>query len=133
MSREREQKDVAVYWMGKAKESLTSARLEYSQGHLSFSINRLYYAVFYALSSILSLRGLSYGKHAAVRASFHRDFVKTGIVPEEMGKLFDRLFYDRQKGDYVALTAFDSNIVKEEIEQVEAFIAIFEGILDKEQ
>ena len=76
---------------------------------------------------------MKYGRHSAVRASLHRDFIKTGIASEEMGKLFDRLFYDRQKADYAAFTSFDPGIVREEIEQFEGFIALFQDILNREQ
>lgn len=133
MNNQEQRREIASYWIEKAKESFRSAQLEYSQGHLSFCVNRLYYAVFYAVSAVLALRGLKYGKHSAVRAFLHRDFVKTGIASEEMGKLFDRLFYDRQKADYTAFTSFDPEIVKEQIKQVEAFITIFQDILNKEQ
>ncbi|HUW65488.1 MAG TPA: HEPN domain-containing protein [Spirochaetia bacterium] len=119
MNNQGQRRDIANYWMEKAKESFHSAQLEYSQGHLSFCVNRLYYAVFYAVSAILASRGLKYGKHSAVRSSLHRDFVKRGIASEEMGKLFDRLFHDRQEADYAAFSSFDPEIVREEIEQVE--------------
>jgi len=76
MSNQEHCQKIAGYWMEKAEESLESARLEYSQGHFGFCINRLYYAAFYAVSAVLAARGLKYGKHAAVRASLHRDFVK---------------------------------------------------------
>jgi len=67
--------EIARYWMEKAKESLDSARLECEKEHLGFCLNRLHYAVFYAVSSVLASRGLKYGKHSAVRSALHRDFV----------------------------------------------------------
>jgi uncharacterized protein (UPF0332 family) len=73
MSNQEHCQKIAGYWMEKAEESLESARLEYSQGHFGFCINRLYYAAFYAVSAVLAARGLKYGKHAAVRASLHRE------------------------------------------------------------
>ena len=125
--------EIARYWMEKAKESLDSARLEYEKEHLDFCLNRLYYAVFYAVSSVLASRGLKYGKHSAVRSAIHRDFVKTGIVPQEMGKLFDRLFSDRQEADYAVFVAFDREIVKGQLEQVESFLTMFQAILSEDQ
>jgi uncharacterized protein (UPF0332 family) len=76
---------------------------------------------------------LKYGKHAAVRASFHRDFVKRGVVPAKMGKLFDRLFYDRQEADYAVFVKFDQDVVANEIEEVEEFLTVFRSILEKKE
>ncbi len=125
--------EIAAYWMAKAKESLESAQLEFSQGHLSFCANRLYYAAFYAVSAVLAMRSLKYGKHSAVRASFRLDFVKQGIVSPELGKLYDRLFLDRQEADYIAFVNLDPELVKSELDQVKAFINIFQNLLEKEK
>jgi hypothetical protein len=131
MSEQEHSQKIAGYWMEKAEESLQSARLEYSQGHLDFCINRLYYAVFYAVSEVLASRRLKYGKHTAVRASLHRDFVKRGVISAKMGKLFDRLFYDRQEADYAVFVEFDKDVVADEIEEVEEFLIVFRRILEK--
>ncbi|MDA8334015.1 MAG: HEPN domain-containing protein [Peptococcaceae bacterium] len=133
MNKGEQLRELGAYWLEKAKDSFQSAQLEYSQGHLSFSINRLYYAVFYVVSAVITSRGLKYGRHSAVRASLHRDFIKTRMASEDMGKLFDRLFYDRNKADYAAFTSFNPEIVKEEIEQVGMFIAQFEDIFNRGQ
>jgi uncharacterized protein (UPF0332 family) len=44
------------YWIEKAFESLESAKSEYASGRLSFAVNRVYYACFYALSAGLRHR-----------------------------------------------------------------------------
>ena len=124
--------EIAKYWIIKAKESLKSAQLEYEQKLLSFATNRLYYAAFYAASSVLASRGQSYGKHSAVRASVHRDFVKTGLLSLEQGKLYDQLFFDRQEGDYVAFTEFDESVIKQQITKVKDLIDRFEKIFKEE-
>ncbi|MBT3255803.1 MAG: HEPN domain-containing protein [Deltaproteobacteria bacterium] len=52
-SKSRDQKEALVaYWLEKAHESLQSARSEYESGRLSFAMNRLYYAAFYALTAL---------------------------------------------------------------------------------
>ncbi|MBC7325339.1 MAG: HEPN domain-containing protein [Moorella sp. (in: Bacteria)] len=103
--------EVAHYWLDKVQASLESARREYAQGRLDFSANRLYYAAFYAVSAVLAARGKSYGKHDAVRAAFHRDLVKTGATDIKFGKLYDRLFYSRQKVDYEVFAEIDPEVL----------------------
>jgi len=131
MNSSDQNREIAEYWIVKAKESLKSAQLEYEQKLLSFAANRLYYAAFYAASAVLASRGQKYGKHSAVRASVHRDFVKTGLLSKEQGKLYDELFFDRQEGDYVAFTDFDDAVIGHQIGRVQDLLKRFEELLRK--
>jgi uncharacterized protein (UPF0332 family) len=54
-------------------------------------------------------------------------------VSPEMGKLYDRLFLDRQEADYTAFVNLDIEVVKNEIDQVQAFINLFHNLLEKEK
>lgn len=76
-------------------------------------MNRLYYSAFYAVSAALLDRQVSFMKHAGVRASLHRELVKTGLLEEKWGKLYDRLFEDRQEGDYMAMVALHRGVVRD--------------------
>ena len=61
--------EMVRYWWAKAEESLASARREFQAGSMSFAMNRLYYAKFYAVSALLMTRDLSFKKHSGVRAA----------------------------------------------------------------
>ena len=39
----------------------------------------------------------------------HREFVKTGFVPETLGRFYDLLFDNRQRGDYDDFVALRQN------------------------
>lgn len=95
------------HWWKMAEEAFQSARIAYGAGHLHSAMNRAYYAVFYATTAALVERGLHFKRHGGVRSAFHRELVKPGLLPAEMGAVYDRLFQDRQHGDYMAL--IDSN------------------------
>ena len=103
------------YWWSKALNSLSSARREFDANELSFAMNRIYYAAFYAVSAALLERGTSFKKHSGVRSAFHREFIKTGLLNTEWSKFYDQLFEDRQEGDYIALTAFDRDYVERQL------------------
>ena len=113
---------VVRYWWSMAEESLASAYREFAAEAYPFAVNRLYYAAFYAVSALLLERRLSFKKHSGVRASFHREFVKTGLIATEWGKLYDQLFEDRQEGDYVALISFDREYVEENLKRCDKFL-----------
>lgn len=55
-------KQLALYRMNRAKEALDEADLLLSNGHVLTSVNRIYYACFYAVSAILLLKGVLFVK-----------------------------------------------------------------------
>jgi uncharacterized protein (UPF0332 family) len=122
VTKEEVRHKVVRHWWKMAQESLQSARREAEVGTLHFAINRAYYALFYAASAALLERRREFKRHSGVRAAFHREFIKSGLLARELGDLYDRLFKNRQYGDYVALVEFKPEYVKEEIERVEAFL-----------
>ena len=66
-------KQLGIYRLSRAKESLTETELLLAKGHVLTAVNRLYYACFYAASAILLLKGYSSPKHTGVRSLFHPD------------------------------------------------------------
>jgi hypothetical protein len=112
MSNDEQWIEIVRYWWEKAWESLGSARREITAKSYSFAVNRLYYAVFYGASAALFDKKLSFKKHSGVRASFHREFIKTGLLNEEWGKIYDQLFEDRHESDYIALVEFEHEYVE---------------------
>ena len=123
MSAEEQRVKIIRYWWSKAEESLASARREFEAESYSFAVNRLYYALFYGVSAALLDRQLSFSKHSGVRAAFHREFIKTGLLDVEWGKLYDQLFEDREEGDYVALVSFDREYVESQLVHCSQFLS----------
>jgi len=62
--------------------------------------SRAYYAAFYAVSARFLLDGKFFRRHSAVEAAVHRDLVKPGVWPEELGTGYSRLSQLRARGDY---------------------------------
>lgn len=123
--------DVIRYWWSKAEDSVKSAKREYDAGFLSFAINRLYYAAFYGVSAALLDRKISFKKHSGVRAVFHQQFIKSGLLDIKWGRFYDQLFEDRQEGDYVVLAVFEREYVETQIvlcfqflEKLRVFISV---------
>ncbi len=65
MNEEESLKELVRYWFKKSHESLDAARDELKAGRLSFSVNRIYYSCFYAVSAILLQEKLSFKKTLA--------------------------------------------------------------------
>lgn len=122
MNNEIDRIELTKYWWSKSNESLDCARREFEAKCYGFAMNRLYYAAFYGVCAALIERHKTYKKHSGVRAAFHREFVKTGLIDTEYGKLYDQLFEDRQEGDYIAFVTFESHYVEIQINRCSQFL-----------
>lgn len=131
MNKEKGLNQIIKYWIEKSNESLKSAEDELKKGRLSFSVNRIYYSCFYIVSALLLQRGYRFKKHSGVRACFHRHFVKSGLVDEEDGKFYDRLFGARLKGDYVEFTGFERPQVEEWLNEAKRFVDTVKRLIEQ--
>ena len=117
MSKDQEnQKTVIQYWLEKPRECLASAGDEVKADRLSFAVNRIYYACFYAATAVLLRKRLRFKKHAGVRALFHQHLVKPGLISTTGGELYDELFDTRLQADYLEFTSFQRGTVEKWLE-----------------
>lgn len=128
MTRDEASAEAVRYWLAKASECLASAEDEARSGRLSFAVNRCYYAAFYAASAALLSRGKRFVKHSGVRAAVHRDLVKPGSLPEDLGRIYDRLFHDRQQGDYIEFVSFEAADVGRTIGESRRLVGALEAL-----
>jgi uncharacterized protein len=90
--------EVTDLWQRALQALRTAARLVEDDPDASAS--RSYYAAFYAVSALLAFDQRSFAKHTAVERAVHRDLVKPGIWPVEVGAAFSWLVTLRTTGDY---------------------------------
>jgi uncharacterized protein (UPF0332 family) len=77
-------------------------------------INRLYYAMFYAVLALLQEKQLGTSKHIGAISLFDKEFVKTGIFDKGMSKALHRAFELRQKGDYME----QAEVTKKDVDEI---------------
>ncbi len=118
--------ELIKYRISRAKEVLEEAEVMVKMKHWKTCVNRLYYACFYVVNALLMKHNLSSSKHTGVRALFNKNFILTGIISKECGKLYNLLFKYRQQSDYEDLFTIDENIVKEWLEQSKDFVKIIQ-------
>ena len=124
-----EERSLITYRLSRAQEAIDEAKLLFNTGHINSYVNRLYYACFYAVSALLLSQGISTSKHGYLRSLLHRDFVKEGSIPKELGKHFDLLFDSRQESDYADLVVFKAEEVADWLVQTETFVSHIEKLI----
>ncbi len=118
----KEERSLIEYRMERAREALDDAKIMFEAMRINTYVNRLYYACFYAVSALLLTRNFSTSKHSYLRSLMHREFVKTGLMPPEMGDHFDLLFDNRLKGDYADFIRFKAEQVAGWLKPTEEFV-----------
>jgi len=109
--------DLIRYRLERSKEALKDAETLLSAGSLTGAVNRMYYAMFYAVVALLKTKGLASSKHSGIRAMFNQHYVKTGAVSKELGRFYGDLFDRRMKGDYVDFVEFTEDQVNTYLEK----------------
>ncbi len=93
------------YRLEQARDSLKEADVLMAAGmSLRSVMNRLYYAMFYAVLALLQDKQAGTSKYSGAISLFDREFIKTGIFDKELSKALHRAFELRQKGDYMEQT-----------------------------
>jgi uncharacterized protein (UPF0332 family) len=125
----KEQNDYINYRLQRASDTLNDARLLAENERWNSSINRLYYACFYAVSALLFYHSIEAKTHKGVRIKFMSEFIKTELFDKEYGKLFSDLYDWRQEGDYSDFVSFDKDLTLPLIKRTEEFIALIRKYL----
>ena len=94
------------------------------------SANRVYYAVFHAVTALLIKNELHAESHQGVSVLFSKHFVKEGIIDVEYGRLFARLENMREKSDYTCLFETTEEEMLPMIPKAKELVTIIEGLLN---
>jgi uncharacterized protein (UPF0332 family) len=77
-------------------------------------------------------RGHRFSKQPGVRGAVHRHLVKTGSLSPEWGRFYDRLFQDRQQGDYIEFVSFEKRDFLTTLEQARELVETLQHLLQEQ-
>ena len=113
---------VVEYRIERAYTALEQAKKNLEIKCLEVTANRLYYAAYYAASALLIAYGIRTKSHEGNIGQFGQQFVLTGKLPKELGKLYNQLFQMRLTGDYGDTFGLSEEDVVPKIAPTEDFI-----------
>ncbi len=122
-----ERKEYVKYRIESAYKTVDAAKVLAEKGFWNSAVNRLYYAVFYAVNALLVFNNIETKSHSATKSKFSLHFVKTGKFDKKYGKLLAELYDWRQKGDYENIFDYDSESVKPLFEPVSEMIKLIDA------
>lgn len=127
-----ETQQLVLYRLYRADEAIHEAELLLAANHINTTVNRLYYACFYAISALLLAKGYSSSRHTGIRSLFHQKVVKPGLISVSSGHLYDRLFDNRQKSDYADLVIFVAEDVRLWLDEAKGFVSSVKALTHRE-
>ena len=125
------QKNLSNYRIAEAEDSLKVAAHCLKEGLYKDSINRSYYAAFYAVKAILALSTVDFKRHKDVMGYFNKEFVAKEIFPREIGRKLGTLQRVREKSDYDDFYIASREKAEEQFQTAELVIGEVKKYLDK--
>lgn len=123
--------DLIQYRLAEAKDTQSDVELLISHDRLRAAINRIYYSMFYSLLAL----GLKYefetSKHAQLIGWFNKTFIQAGLIDTNYGKIINKAFNRRTKGDYDSYIEFDRETVIEMYEEMKDFNSVIERFINQ--
>lgn len=126
------QKNLSNYRIAEAEDSLKVAAHCLKEGLYKDSINRSYYAAFYAVKAILALSTVDFKRHKDVMGYFNKEYVAKEIFPREIGRKLGTLQRVREKSDYDDFYIASREKAEEQFQTAELVIGEVKKYLDKE-
>lgn len=93
--------------------------------------NRMYYSCYYITSALLIKSGFNASTHNGVIRLFGQHFVSTGIVSNDLGRLFSSIYELRQSGDYDDWKQIEAKDILPLVNDVEEYIQTIKSLIDK--
>jgi uncharacterized protein (UPF0332 family) len=86
--------------LAKADSYLEDAIYLYEGSRYESAVNRSYYSMFVSIQELLLSKDIFVKTHSGTKVKFHELFLKTTLLPLDLGKIFEDALMLRQDADY---------------------------------
>jgi len=117
------------YRLKQAKETISDVQLLIDNNRLRSAVNRIYYGMFYSLLALALANQFETSKHSQLIGWFNKNFINEGLMDARYGKMVNKAFNKRTKGDYDTFVDFETEIVLEMFTEMQEFIASIESYI----
>lgn len=114
----------------RAKQTAVEARFNLDNNFLNLAENRIYYAMFYAVSALALKCDFITSKHSQLKGWFNKEFIATQKIDPLYYKIYNRAFERRQEGDYDDFASFDKEEVEEDIKNMNLFLEMLFSFME---
>src|SRR3990167_8566048 len=123
--------DVIKMMLMKARKKVATAKTNLDNDQYDDAVSRSYYAVYHAISAVLLSKGLHFSSHGQTIGAFSREFVKTKTFPAAFTKMIEKLYNERQTGDYDFESHIDEDVAEGDLNYAKDILKTCEEYLAK--
>lgn len=127
---DEERNTIVKYELEKASTTLCEVDALIENNLWNGAANRLYYAVFHAISALLIHDGHQVSTHQGSHALFGLHYIKTEKLPAEFGRLYSQLQTMREESDYNCIYDVTPDELTEKIEPAKRLINAIAAMID---
>ncbi len=113
----------------KAVSYLEDATYLFEGARYESAVNRAYYSMFIAIQGLLLYRDVFVKTHSGTKSKFHQLFLKTNLLPIELGKIFEDALMLRQDADYDFRFEVTKEDASQTIEDAKIFLAAINSFI----
>lgn len=133
MMQEFYEKDLARYKLERAKEEMDTAVLLLNHEKIKAANNRAYYSIYYSLTAVLCLEPIAFKRHKDTIGYFNKNYVHTGIFPEELGRNISKAAKVRHASDYDEFYIAGRDEAERQIQTARVLIDLVEKFITEKQ
>ena len=122
--------NLSKYRLLRAEEALSEAEYNLAGEKFRVSLNRSYYAVFYAMRAVNALDGFDSKKHSGVRSHFRQQYLKTGKLDKGLSDIIKETIEYREKADYDDFYVVSVSDAKEQLQNTKKFVQEIKAFLE---
>lgn len=121
--------EMIQYRLQRSKQTIAEAKGALKNNQLHLAANRIYYAIFYSVSALSLTQNFSTSKHKQLLGWFTKTFIKTQLLPIELGKIYASAYETRQEGDYDDMVEFDKDSLTAKFSDMKKFVIEIEKVI----
>ena len=114
--------NLAKYRFQRATEDLEIAKTLSDKGHFKSSLSSSYYAIFHSVRTIFAFEEIDSKKHVGVIHLFIQNFIKTGLLKEDLKLILSNAFQIRMESDYKDFYVVNKDTAEQQITNAEFFL-----------
>lgn len=127
-----ETQDLINLRLTQANESLAEARLLLEKDMRRGAMDRIYFTMFYCACALLATKEFGPSHDGNIAGKFQREFVRTELIPREIGERFKRATHLHHDADLGAHAPPEGGRLKELMTDAENFLTTTKLFLGKQ-
>lgn len=126
-----ELQSIVKYRIETALAAIEESKSHLKNGYLNTAMNRIYYAGFYIVSALAAIDNFPTSKHKKLIGYFNKEYIKSGIIDAETGKILRKSYERRQAADYHDFVSLTKSQIEEYRIAMNEFILQVQKIIEE--